>query len=39
MDDLKLMKMSLDHEFMKLEPKEKRLTIIVNMADAGMKDH
>jgi hypothetical protein len=31
--------MSLDHEFLKLEIKEKRLTGTVNMSDADLKDH
>jgi hypothetical protein len=31
--------MSLDHEFMKLEPKEKRLAGTVNVSDADLKDH
>ena len=39
MDDLKLLQMSLVHDFLKLEPKEKRLTGTVNMSDANMKDH
>ena len=39
MDDLNILQMSLDHEFMKLEPKEKRLIGTVNVFDADMKDH
>jgi hypothetical protein len=39
MDYLKLMKMSLDHESLKLEPKEKRLTGTVNVFDIDLKDH
>jgi hypothetical protein len=39
MDDLKLMKMSLDHESLKLEPKEKRLIGTVNVSDVDLKDH
>jgi hypothetical protein len=39
MDDLKLLEMSLDHEFLKLEPKEKRLAGIVNVSNADLKDH
>jgi hypothetical protein len=31
--------MSLDHEFLKLEPKEKRLTRTVNVSDVDLKDH
>jgi hypothetical protein len=29
----------MDHEFLKLEPKEKRLAGTVNMSDADLKDH
>jgi hypothetical protein len=39
MDDLKLLQISLDHEFMKLEPKEKRLVGTVNVFDVDLKDH
>jgi hypothetical protein len=39
MDDLKLLQMSLDHESLKLEPKEKRLTGTMNLFDANLKDH
>jgi hypothetical protein len=39
MDDLKLLQMSLDHEFLELEPEEKRLTGTVNMFDVDLKDH
>jgi hypothetical protein len=39
MDDLKLLQMSLDHESLKLEPKEKRLAGILNVSDVDMKDH
>jgi hypothetical protein len=39
LDDLKILQMSLDHEFLKLEPKEKRLTRIVNVSDVDLKDH
>jgi len=39
MDDLKLLKMSLDHESLKLDPKEKRIVGTVNVSDANMKDH
>jgi hypothetical protein len=39
MDDLKLMQISLDHESLKLEPKEKRLVGIVNVFDVDLKDH
>jgi hypothetical protein len=31
--------MSLDHEFLKLEPKEKRLAGTVNVSDVDLKDH
>jgi hypothetical protein len=39
LDYLKLLQMSLDHESLKLEPKEKRLTRTLNVSDANMKDH
>jgi hypothetical protein len=39
MDKLKLLQMSLDHESLKIDPKEKRLTVIVNVSDDDMKDH
>jgi hypothetical protein len=39
MDDLKLLQMSLDHEFMKLEPKEKKFVGTMNVSDADLKDH
>ena len=39
LDDLKLLQMSLDHEFLKLEPKEKRLAGTVNVSDVDFKDH
>jgi hypothetical protein len=39
LDDLKLLQMSLDHEFLKLKPKEKRLTISMNVSDVDIKDH
>jgi hypothetical protein len=39
LDDLKLLQMSLDHESLKLEPKEKRLIGTVNVSDADLKDH
>jgi hypothetical protein len=38
LDDLKLLQMSLDHESLKLEPKEKRLIGTVNI-NVDMKDH
>jgi hypothetical protein len=31
--------MSLDHESLKLEPKEKRLVETVNISDVDLKDH
>jgi hypothetical protein len=39
LDDLKLLQMSLDHESLKLEPKEKRLVGTVNVSDPDLKDH
>jgi hypothetical protein len=39
LDDLKLLQMSLDHESMKLEPKEERLAGTKNVFGADMKDH
>ena len=39
LDDLKLLQMSLDHESLKLEPKEKRLAGTVNVSDIDLKDH
>jgi hypothetical protein len=36
---LKLLQMSLDHDSLKLEPKEKRLAGTVNVFTADMKDH
>jgi hypothetical protein len=39
LDDLKLLQMSLDHESLKLDPKEKRLTGTVNVFDVDLKDH
>jgi hypothetical protein len=33
------MQMFLDHESLKLEPKEKRLVGTVNVSDADLKDH
>ena len=39
LDDLKLLQMSLDHEVLTLEPKEKRLARTVNMSDVDLKDH
>jgi hypothetical protein len=39
MNDLKLLKMILDQDFMKFETKEKRLVGIVNMFDIDLKDH
>jgi hypothetical protein len=33
LDDLKLLQMSLDHESLKLEPKEKRLVETMNVFD------
>jgi hypothetical protein len=39
MGDLKLMKISLDHEYLKLDPKEKRLVGTMNMPDVDLKDH
>jgi hypothetical protein len=39
LDDLKLLQMSLDHESLKLEPKEKRLVGTVNVFDVDLKDH
>jgi hypothetical protein len=39
MDDLKLLQMSLDHEFLKIEPKEKRIVGTVNVSDVDLKDH
>jgi hypothetical protein len=39
LDELKLLQMSLDHEFLKLDPKEKRLAGTVNVSDADLKDH
>ena len=39
MDDLKFMLMSLDHESLKLEPKEKTLARTVNLSDVDLKDH
>jgi hypothetical protein len=38
-DDLKLMKMFLDHESLKLEKKEKRLIGTVNVSDIDLKNH
>jgi hypothetical protein len=39
LDDLKLLQMSLDHESLKLEPKEKRLIGTVNVSNVDLKDH
>jgi hypothetical protein len=39
LDDLKLLQMSLDPEFLKLELKEKRLARTVNVSDVDLKDH
>jgi hypothetical protein len=39
MDDLKLLQMSLDHEFLKPNPKEKRLVGTMNVSDVDLKDH
>jgi hypothetical protein len=39
MDDLKLLQMYLDHESLKLDPKEKRLVGTTNMFDVDLKDH
>jgi hypothetical protein len=39
MDDLNLLQMSLDHESLKLEPKEKRIARTLNESDADLKDH
>jgi hypothetical protein len=39
LDDLKLLQMSMDHESLKLEPKDKRLIGTVNVSDTDMKDH
>jgi hypothetical protein len=39
MDDLKLLQMSLDHESLKLEPKEKRIIGTMNVFDVDLKDH
>jgi hypothetical protein len=39
MDDLKLLQMSLDHESLKLEAKEKRLVGTMNVFDIDLKDH
>jgi hypothetical protein len=39
LDDLKLLQMSLDHESLKLEPKEKRLVETMNVSDVDRKDH
>jgi hypothetical protein len=39
MDHLKLLQMSLDHEFLKIRPKEKRLAGTVNVSDTDLKDH
>ena len=39
MDDLNLLQMSLDHESLKLEPKEKRLVGTMNVSDVDLKDH
>jgi hypothetical protein len=36
MDGHKLLQMFLDNESLKLEPKERRLTITVNMSNIGM---
>jgi hypothetical protein len=38
-DDLNILQMSLDHESLKLEPKEKRLGGTMNVFDANIKDH
>jgi hypothetical protein len=38
-DDLKLLQMSLDHEFLKLDTKEKRLAKTMNVSDVDLKDH
>jgi hypothetical protein len=36
---MKLFQMSLDHESLKIEPKEKRLVGIVNVSNVDLKDH
>ena len=37
--DQKFLQMSLDHDSLKLEPKEKRLTKIVSVFDVVLEDH
>jgi hypothetical protein len=37
--DLKLLQMFLDHESLKLEPKEKNLTRTENVSNVDLKDH
>jgi hypothetical protein len=39
MDDLNLLQKSMDHESLKLEPKEKMLILTMNVSDTDMKDH
>jgi hypothetical protein len=36
---VKLLQMYLDHESLKLKPKEKRLVGTMNVYDADLKDH
>ena len=38
-NELKLLQLSLDHESLKLEPKEKRLVGTMNVFDTDLKDH
>jgi hypothetical protein len=38
LDDLKLRQMSLYHDYLKLDPKEKRITRTVNVFDNDLKD-
>jgi hypothetical protein len=38
-DDMNLLQISLDHESLKLEPKEKRLAGTMNMFDADLKGY
>jgi len=39
LDDLKLLQMYLDHESIKLEPKEKSIVGTMNMFNVDLKDH
>jgi len=39
LDDLNILQMSVDHESLKIYPKDKRLVGNVNMYNANLKDH